>query len=120
MQMWSAFSMFLILYVWSIRKSDYDFLPVKFSIKIYRYVPYGYRVFLDSVSFWDAENSKGQSWGSFSKKLAFVTNKCLAQDAFEQLCTQIFLYSRTFYIYKAILVSELYRLSRCIIHVSSF
>ena len=64
----------------------------------------------------------------FLKKLAFVTSKCLAQDAFgkcprttenlskytaerEQLCVQIVL-SRIFY--KAILVSELYRLPRCI------
>ena len=57
----------------------------------------------------------------FLKKLAFVTNKCLAQDTFgkcprttenlskytavrEKLCAQIFLLSRIFY--KAILVIE--------------
>ena len=63
----------------------------------------------------------------FLKKLAFVTKKCLAQDAFakcprttenyskytavrEQLCPQIFLFSCN----KAILVSKLYRLPICI------
>ena len=44
----------------------YGFFSVKFSVKIYRYVPYEYYVALDSVSFWDVENSKDQSWGSFS------------------------------------------------------
>ena len=60
----------------------------------------------------------------FLKKLAFLTNKCLAQDAFgkcprttgnlpkykavrEQLCAQS-------YVYKAIPVSDLYRLPRWI------
>ena len=65
----------------------------------------------------------------FLKKHAFVTNKCLAQHVFGKCSratkisfkihgtTQIvistnFLFSRAFC--KAILVSELYRLSRCI------
>ena len=47
-------------------KMNYGFFSVKFSFKIYRYVPTGYCVALDSVSFWDVENSKDQSWGSFS------------------------------------------------------
>ena len=65
----------------------------------------------------------------FLKKLAFVTNKFLAQDALikcprttenlskytvvhEWLCAQIFLYSLIFC--KVILVGDLYRLPRCI------
>ena len=73
----------------------------------------------------------------FLKKLDFVTNKCLAQDAFRKcprttenllkytalqlskyivLCT-IFLLSRIFY--KAIPVSERYPLTRCIAHINS-
>ena len=44
---------------------NYGFYSVKFSVKIYVYVPYGYRVVVDSVSFWHAENSKDQIWGSF-------------------------------------------------------
>ena len=32
-------------------KVNYDFFSLKFSVKIYRYVPYGYLVVLDSVSF---------------------------------------------------------------------
>ena len=65
----------------------------------------------------------------FLKKLAFVTNKGLGQDAFGKcprptenlskytevrgkLCAQFFLFSRIFY--KAILVHDLYRLPRCI------
>ena len=72
--------------------------------------------------------SRAKVEAHFLKKLAFVTNKCLAQDAFgecpritenlskytsvRELCAQIFLFSRIFY--KAILVSELYRLPRCI------
>ena len=58
----------------------------------------------------------------FLKKIALVTNRCLAQDAFGErfkinssaeilMCTY-FLISHIFY--KAILVSELYRLLRCI------
>ena len=65
----------------------------------------------------------------FPKKLAFINSKCLAQDAFgeslrtienflkslavrEQLCAQIFLFSRIFD--KAILINELNQLPRCI------
>ena len=66
MQTWSAFNMFLILCVWSPRKSVLWLSSVTFSVKIHRYVPYGFRLVLHSVSFWDAENSKGQSWVSFS------------------------------------------------------
>ena len=73
----------------------------------------------------------------FLKKRDFVTNKCLALGSFEnvqgqqktfqntqrhsfhntQLCAQIFLLSYIFY--KAIPVSELYWLTRCIAHVSN-
>ena len=68
--------------------------------------------------------SRAKVEAHFLKKLTFVTNKCLAQDAFgecprttenlskytsvRELCAQIFLFSRIFY--KTILVSELYRL----------
>ena len=65
----------------------------------------------------------------FLKKTAFVTSQCLAQDTFgkcsritenlskytsmrEQLCAEIFLFSRIFY--NAFLVCELYQLPRCI------
>ena len=56
----------------------------------------------------------------FLKKLAFVTNKCLAQDAFgkclrttENLSKYTMMREcRVFY--KSILVIELYRLPRCI------
>ena len=65
----------------------------------------------------------------FPKTEGVVTEKCLAQDAFKEsprtkenlprytadgkyLCPQIFLYSRI--PYKAVLVSELYRLPKCI------
>lgn len=41
------------------------FFLLYFFVKIYRWVQYGYRMVLNSVSFWDAENSKGQNWGSF-------------------------------------------------------
>ena len=60
-------------------KVNHGFFSVKFSTKIYRYAPYGYCAVLDSVSFWDVENSKVEA--HFLKKLDFVTNKCLAQDA---------------------------------------
>ena len=73
----------------------------------------------------------------FLKKLDFVTNKCLAQDALRKcqrttenfskytalqlskyivMCTN-FLSSLIFY--KAVPVKELYRLTRCISHISS-
>ena len=74
--------------------------------------------------------SRAKVEAHFLKKLTFVTNTRLAQDAFrkcpkttedlpkytavlEQFCERIFLISRIFY--KAILVSELYRLPRCIV-----
>ena len=66
MQTWSAFNMFLFSGFGPSEKVNYGFFPVKSSVKIYRYVPYGYCIVLDSVSFWDSENSKDQSWGSFS------------------------------------------------------
>ena len=74
MQMWSAFNMFLILYFWSLRKVNYDFISVKSSVKISRYVPYGYSVVLDSVSFWYAENSKCQTC---LRKQQMCGTKCL-------------------------------------------
>ena len=40
------------------------------------------KVVLDSVSFWDPESSKDQIEAYLLTKLAFATNKCLAQDAF--------------------------------------
>ena len=52
-------------------KVIYDLFSVKFSVKIYRNVPYGYRIVLDS----DAENSKGQSGGSFSKETCFCNQQ---------------------------------------------
>ena len=58
MQAWGALNMSLVLCVWSIRTSKlwYElFFSVKFFVKIYRYVPYGYRILLASVSFWDVE-----------------------------------------------------------------
>ena len=64
MQTWSAFNMFLVFYVWCLRKNNFFFFSDKFSVKIFRYVPYGYRVVLDSAR--DAEISKGQSLVSFS------------------------------------------------------
>ena len=73
METWSAFNMFVVLWVWSLRKSD--FFSIKFSVKIYRYVPYGYRIVLDSVIFWDAEYSKVQSWGSFSSETCFCNQQ---------------------------------------------
>ena len=42
---------------------------------IYRYVRYGYRVVLDTVSFWDAKNSKGRIWGSFSCEICICDQK---------------------------------------------
>ena len=56
-------------------KVNHEFSSVKFYVKIYRYVPYGYRVALDSVSVWDAENSKSQSWGWFSQETCFCNQQ---------------------------------------------
>ena len=39
-------------------KKNYDFLSVKFSV--------GYCAVYNPVSYWDVENSKDQSWSSFS------------------------------------------------------
>ena len=84
MQTWCSINkMFLVLCVLPLRKSElWIFFSTKFPVKVYRYVPYEYRVVLDFVSFWDGESSKGQSEAHFLKKFAFVSNKCWAQDAF--------------------------------------
>ena len=56
-------------------KVNYDFFSVKFSVKIYRYVPYRYRVVFDSVSFSDDENPNSLSWGSFSWETCFCNQQ---------------------------------------------
>ena len=75
MQTWSVFNMFLILRVWSLRKGELWHFSVKFSAKIYRYAPHGNRVFLNPVSFWHAENSKGLSWGPFTWENCFCNQQ---------------------------------------------
>ena len=57
------------------QKSKLSHFSFKFSVKIYSYAQYGYCVVLDSVSFWDAENYKSQSWGSFSLENCFCNQQ---------------------------------------------
>ena len=77
--------MVVVLCVWSLRKSELCFFSVKYYVKIYRYVPYGYRLVLDSVSFWDAENSKGQSWGWFSEETCFCNQHMFCTRCFRKM-----------------------------------
>ena len=70
-----TFNVFLFFCVWSLKEVNCDFFSHIFSIKIYRCVPCGYRVVPDSVSFWDAENSKGLSWTSFSYETCFCSQQ---------------------------------------------
>ena len=53
MQRWSAFNMFLVLYVCTLRKSEFYFFLLHFLSKFMDI--YGYRLVLDSVNFGYAE-----------------------------------------------------------------
>ena len=62
---------------------NYGFFSVKFYVKTYRYVRYGYCVLsLILLVFKMLKIPKTNVEADFLKKLDFVTNKCLAQDAF--------------------------------------
>ena len=60
MQTWSAFNMFLVLS----EKVNYNFFLLNVLSKLIDM--YCMDTVLDSVGFWDVENSKGECWGSFS------------------------------------------------------
>ena len=117
----SIVNMFLVLYIWSLRKSELCLFSVKVSVKIYRYVPYRYRAILDSVNFWDVKIPRAKIEAHFLKKLASVTKKfsrrCLPRKSKDNrkpfkihISTQIVLCTNL-----PIPVSGLYRLPRCIV-----
>ena len=56
-------------------------LFVKFSVKIYRYVPYG--LILSVSDMLKILSAKVRD--HFLNELAFVTNRCLAHDAFRKI-----------------------------------
>ena len=73
-EMWSTFNIFLrSLRLVSKKKWIVTFLPVTFSVKIYKNV----LLVLDSVSFSDAENSSCKVEAYLFNKVAFVTSKYL-------------------------------------------
>ena len=76
--------MFRLLCAWSLRKYELWLFSVKFFVKIFRYVSYGFRVAVDSVNFDMLKITKAKVKAHFLKKFAFVTNNSLAQDAFRK------------------------------------
>ena len=64
------------------KKWTLNFLSDKFFVTTYEYVPYGPRVVLILLVSEMQKIQRAKVEAHFLKKLAFVTNECLARDAF--------------------------------------
>ena len=123
MPTWSAINKILVLCLWSLRKSEScPFFSVKFLSKSMYIYHMDVVLSLILIVSQMLKFPRTKVEVHFLNKFVFVTNKCLAQNAFRNrkpfkihcitrrvMCT-IFLFSEYF---NAILVSELYLLSRC-------
>ena len=114
MQRWSAFNMFLVLRVCSLRKSEFYFFLLHFLSKFMDI--YGYRLVLDSVNFGYAE----MCW-RYQQMFATRYFRKMSKDNRKRfkihsstrivMCTNFFIIS---YILQSYPIKGLYRLPRCI------